>query len=221
MIGAVKRSKYPIITVSHYSKSRLSKFMKVPKSRFHIISNAWQHYLRVNEDESIFEKLPKGYERGEYFMALSSLSPQKNFVWVKEVAKRNPQKKFLIVGRAEGFTKLGTDDLLESNLHFTGYLTDGEIKSLMKGCRAFIHPAVYEGFGIPPIEALSCGAELIVSTAACLPEVYGNSAHYIDPHNYDVDLDELLKEPVAPASQVLDKYSWSSEAKKLLNLLRN
>lgn len=221
MIGAVKRSKYPIITVSHYSKSRLSKFMKVPKSRFHIISNAWQHYLRVNEDESIFEKLPKGYERGEYFMALSSLSPQKNFVWVKEVAKRNPQKMFLIVGRAEGFTKLGTDDLLESNLHFTGYLTDGEIKSLMKGCRAFIHPAVYEGFGIPPIEALSCGAELIVSTAACLPEVYGNSAHYIDPHNYDVDLDELLKEPVAPASQVLDKYSWSSEAKKLLNLLRN
>lgn len=221
MIEAVKRSKYPIITVSNYSKSRLSKFMKVPESRFHVISNAWQHYLRVNEDESIFEKLPKGYVRGEYFMALSSLSPQKNFVWVKEVAKRNPEKKFLIVGRAEGFTKLGTDDLQESNLHFTGYLTDGEIKSLMKGCRAFIHPAVYEGFGIPPIEALACGAKLIVSTAACLPEVYGNSAHYIDPHNYDVDLDELLKEPVAPASQVLDKYSWSSEAKKLLDLLRN
>ncbi len=56
-------------------------------------------------------------------MALSSLSPQKNFVWVKEVAKRNPNKKFLIVGRAEGFTKLGADDLQESNLHFTGYLT--------------------------------------------------------------------------------------------------
>lgn len=221
MIEAVKRSTYPIITVSNYSKSRLSKFMKVPESRFHVISNAWQHYLRVNEDESIFEKLPKGYVRGEYFMALSSLSPQKNFIWVKEVAKRNLEKKFLIVGRAEGFTKLGIDDLQESNLLFTGYLTDGEIKSLMKGCRAFIHPAVYEGFGIPPIEALACGAELIVSAAACLPEVYGNSAHYIDPHNYDVDLDELLKEPVAPASQVLDKYSWSSEAKKLLNLLRN
>lgn len=221
MIEAVKRSKYPIITVSNYSKSRLSKFMKVPESRFHVISNAWQHYLRVNEDESIFEKLPKGYVRGEYFMALSSLSPQKNFIWVKEVAKRNLEKKFLIVGRAEGFTKLGIDDLQGSNLLFTGYLTDGEIKSLMKGCRAFIHPAVYEGFGIPPIEALSCGTELMVSTAACLPEVYGNSAHYIDPYDYDVDLDELLKEPVAPASEVLDKYSWSKEAKKLLNLLRN
>ena len=210
-----------MITVSNYSKARLAKFMNVPESRFHVISNAWQHYQRVEEDDSIFDKLPVGYQRGEYFMALSSLSPQKNFVWVKEVAKRNPNKKFLIVGRAEGFTKLGAGDLQESNLHFTGYLTDGEIKSLMKGCRAFIHPAVYEGFGIPPIEALSCGAELIVSTAACLPEVYGKSAHYIDPYNYEVDLDELLKEPIAPASEVLDKYSWAREAKKLLELLRN
>ena len=61
---------------------------------------------------------------------------------------------------------------------------------------------------------------MIDSTAACLPEVYGNSAHYIDPHNYDVDLDELLKEPIAPASEVLDKYSWAREAEKLLKLLR-
>lgn len=194
--------------------------MKVPESRFCVISNAWQHYLRVQEDDTVFKKLPAGYNKGEYFMALSSLSPQKNFVWVKEVAKRNPEKKFVIVGRAEGFTKLGSEELQENNLHFTGYLTDGEIKSLMKGCRAFIHPAVYEGFGIPPIEALSCGAELIISTATCLPEVYGKSAHYINPYDYDVDLDKLLQEPIAPASEVLDRYSWAEEARKLLVLLR-
>lgn len=221
MAWAVKRSDYPIITVSHYSKTRLSKFMNIPESRFYVVSNAWQHYERVAEDDSIFTKLPSGYIRGGYFMALSSLSPQKNFIWVREVAKRNPQKMFLIVGRAEGFTKLGTDELAESNIHFTGYLSDGEIKSLMKGCRAFIHPAVYEGFGIPPIEALSCGAELIISNTTCLPEVYGKSAHYIDPYNYDVDLDELLKEPIASASEVLGRYSWVEEAKKLLTLLRS
>lgn len=220
MLRAVKQSNYPIITVSNYSKSRLARFMKVPESRFRVISNAWQHYLRVQEDDTIFKKLPAGYNKGEYFMALSSLSPQKNFVWVKEVAKRNPEKKFVIVGRAEGFTKLGSEELQENNLHFTGYLTDGEIKSLMKSCRAFIHPAVYEGFGIPPIEALSCSAELIIATTTCLPEVYGKSAHYIDPYNYDVDLDELLKESIAPASEVLDRYSWKNEAGKLLVLLR-
>lgn len=220
MVWAIKRKNYPVITVSNYSKKRLAKFMKIPESRFRVILNGWQHYERVQEDDSIFAKLPEGYNRGEYFMALSSLTPQKNFVWVKEVAKRNPQKKFVIVGRAEGFTKLGDEELQESNLHFTGYLSDGEIKSLMTSCRAFIHPAVYEGFGIPPIEALSCGAKLIISTAACLPEIYGKSAHYIDPHNYDVDLDELLKEPIASPRDVLDKYSWAGEAQKLLNLLR-
>lgn len=220
MLNAVRRTSYPIITVSNYSKTRLSKYMKVPESRFHVISNAWQHYERVDEDDSIFGKLPEGYNRGEYFLALSSLSPQKNFIWVKEVANRNPEKRFVIVGKSEGIAKLGISELQENNIHFTGYLTDAEIKSLMKGCRAFIHPAVYEGFGIPPIEALSCGAELIVSTATCLPEVYGNSAHYIDPYDYDVDLDEILKQPVAPASEVLDRYSWAIEAKKLLALLR-
>ena len=220
MLNAVRRTNYPIITVSNYSKARLSRYMKVPESRFHVISNAWQHYERVDEDDSIFGKLPKGYNRGEYFLALSSLSPQKNFIWIKEVAKRNPEKRFVIVGKSEGIAKLGISELQENNIHFTGYLADAEIKSLMKGCRAFIHPAVYEGFGIPPIEALSCGAELIVSTATCLPEVYGNSAHYIDPYNYDVNLDEILKQPVAPASEVLDRYSWSNEAKKLLDLLR-
>lgn len=61
---------------------------------------------------------------------------------------------------------------------------------------------------------------MIDSTATCLPEVYGNSAHYIDPHYYDVDLDELLNEPIAPASEVLNKYSWAREAEKLLKLLR-
>ena len=152
-------------------------------------------------------------------MALSSLSPQKNFIWIKEVAKRNPNKQFVIVGKAEGFTKLGEKELAVPNLHFTGYLTDGQIKSLMTYCRAFIHPAIYEGFGIPPLEAMSCGAELIISTATCLPEIYGKSVHYIDPYNYDVDLDKLLQEPIEPASKVLSKFSWEREAKKLLGIL--
>lgn len=220
MFWAVRRSDYPIITVSHYSKKRLAYFMKQPESRYYVISNAWQHYRKVIEDDSIYSKLPNGYNKGEYFMALSSLSPQKNFIWVREVARRNPLKKFLIVGQAEGGTKLGVKELAGNNIHFTGYLSDGEIKSLMKGCRVFIHPAIYEGFGIPPMEALSCGAKLIVSNAACLPEVYGNSAHYINPYNYDVDIDKLLSESISPASEVLNKYSWTESAKKLLNLMR-
>ena len=90
----------------------------------------------------------------------------------------------------------------------------------MQQCKAFIHPAIYEGFGIPPLEAMSCGASVIVSTATCLPEIYGKSAHYIDPLNYDVDLDALLAEPVAAREDVLGKFDWQREGEKLLELLR-
>lgn len=218
-IAAKKAEK--IFTVSYYSKERLNSILHIPKEKIFVVSNAWQHYESVVRDDSIFKRIPEKIKKGEYFFSMSSLSPQKNFIWIMEVAKRNPDLQFVITGKAEGFTSLGANDLKTSNLHFTGYLSDGEIKALMSECRAFIHPAIYEGFGIPPIEALSCGAELIVSTATCLPEIYGKSAHYIDPKDYDVDLNELLSQPVAPASKVLEKYSWAKEAEKLLALLRD
>ena len=138
-----------------------------------------------------------------------------------EVAKRNPGCQFVITGKAEGFTKLGVKDLKTDNLHFTGYLTDGEVKSLMSECRAFIHPAIYEGFGIPPLEALSCGARLILSTATCLPEIYEDSAYYIDPYNYDVNLEDMLAKPIGDRQRILEKFSWDADARKLLDILRN
>ncbi len=215
-----KHSALKIITVSEYSKDKLNSILNIPKEKISVVYNAWQHLETVVADESIYDKLPEKIHKGEYFFSLSSLTPQKNFIWIMEVAKRNPQLQFVVTGKAEGFTKLGADKLEMSNIYFTGYLTDEEIKALMSGCRAFIHPAIYEGFGIPPLEALSCGAEVIVSTATCLPEIYGNSAHYIDPQNYDIDLNKLLSEPIAPASEVLDKYNWAKEADKLLTILR-
>lgn len=210
-----------VLTVSEYSKDKLNSILGIPMEKIFVVYNAWQHFQDVVADDKVFQRLPNNIRRGDYFFSLSSLTPQKNFVWIMEVAKRNPQLQFVVTGKAEGFTKLGADNLSMKNIHFTGYLTDGEIKALMSGCRAFIHPAIYEGFGIPPLEAMSCGAEAIVSTATCLPEIYGKSAHFIDPYDYDVDLEKLLSESVAPASEVLERFSWEKEAEKLYELLKS
>lgn len=207
-----------VLTVSNYSKAKFNEILGIPYNKVSIMYNAWQHFEKVNADEYILKKI--GLEDKRYFFSLSSLTPQKNFVWILEVAKRNPQMLFVVTGKAEGFTKLGMNDIKSNNILFTGYLTDGEIKALMQHCKAFIHPAIYEGFGIPPLEALSCGADIIVSTATCLPEIYGNAAHYIDPYNYDVDINALLEQSVDPKETVLEKYDWKKEAEKLLNLLR-
>lgn len=209
-----------ILTVSEYSKVKLNEILGIPKSKITVVFNAWQHFESIIPDDSIFCKMPNEIRKGDYFLSLSSLTPQKNFIWIMEVAKRNQDFQFVVIGKAEGFTKLGADELKQKNIHFCGYLSDGKIKALMQHCRAFIHPAIYEGFGIPPLEALSCGADIIVSNATCLPEIYQKSAHYIDPYNYDVDIENLLKQPVESRESVLERFDWSVEAKKLLSLLR-
>ena len=218
--AAAKRAK-KILTVSNYSKNKLSEILHVAKERIDVVYDAWQHFSRVGEDDSVFEKLPPGFERGKYFFALSSLSPQKNFIWIKEVAKRNRNMQFVVCGKVESISSFDEGALKNDNVFFTGYISDSEVKSLMKGCRAFIHPAVYEGFGIPPLEAMSCGVQVIASNATCLPELYEDAVHYIDPYDYNVDLDALLRQPVASSEKILEKFSWEKEAAKLLNILRN
>ena len=91
----------------------------------------------------------------------------------------------------------------------------------MTNCKAFIHPAIYEGFGIPPLEAMSCGAPLIISTATCLPEIYENSVHYIDPFDYNINLDNLLSQKIESPDVILKKFNWKQEADKLYRLLQS
>jgi glycosyltransferase involved in cell wall biosynthesis len=76
-----------------------------------------------------------------------------------------------------------------------------------------------EGFGIPPMEALYNGVPIIIANTSSLPEVYGKSAHYIDPYKYDYCLDEILQEPVEAPELVLNRYSWEKSAREWKNLI--
>ena len=97
-------------------------------------------------------------------------------------------------------------------MFYPGYVSDAENAALMKHCKLFLPPAVFEGFGIPPLEALALGAPVALANATCLPELYGDTARYFDPYDYDVDLDALAAQPVAAPDEVLKKYSWDKTA---------
>jgi glycosyltransferase involved in cell wall biosynthesis len=197
-----------IVTVSEFSKKQIIEHFKVDPNRITVIPNGWQHIQATQP-----------HQNDGYFFSLASIAKHKNFRWVVEVAKRNPKSQFRIAGSLNK-NLFDTDDLKElPNLKFLGYLTDEEIISQMLNCKAFLFPSLYEGFGLPPLEALSLGAPVVVSDCASLPEVFGKSAHYIDPFDYDVDLEKLLAEPVAPASEVLDRYSWDKSAERLNGVL--
>lgn len=203
-----------IITVSEFSKSEIIKYFKVNQNKIVVIPNAWQHYARIQYDENTLIKY--GLKRNQYYFAMGSMEPNKNFKWIAEMAKRNSMDNFAVAGSinkkvfAEG---LGFE--CPDNMYLLGYVTDEEAKTLMRDCKAFLFPSFYEGFGIPPLEAVSAGAKkIVVSDIPVMHEIFGETANYINPVKnekisvlHDIQMD------------VLNKYAWSLSAKKMQELL--
>lgn len=215
---ATKKCKL-VLTCSEFSKKDIQKIYSVPESKIAVIPCAWQHFERVSEDLNIFDRI--GVEKNSYFFALGSRSYHKNARWVIAAAEKNPDEIFVITGSALGYEDKEAKQNKLKNVIFTGYLNDEEVKALMHYCKAFIQPSMYEGFGIPPMEAMSVGANCIVAKAGSLPEVYKDSVWYIEPMDYDnIDLKEIMSRPKEDNSAILEEYSWKKSAEKLLEVLR-
>ena len=225
-LAYAKRFARRIVTVSEFSKYELVTKLGVDPTRVEVIGNAWQHMSAVEPDEGVFGR-DERIVPGSYYYALGSRAPHKNFRWVAEVASRHPDDVFVVAGKVWNDADDGAPSA--PNLIYVGYVSDGESKALMSGCRAFLQPSLYEGFGIPPLEAASCGAPLIVSSASSLPEVFGPDAAYVSPYTYDVDLEELLSQTYGtdvacglrrPShDRLLARYSWDVSARRWMELL--
>ncbi len=210
-----------IICDSYSAKHDVMEVFGVPDRKIQVIYAGWQHYKDIVSDDSVFDILPTKIKRGEFFFSLGSRYRHKNIEWIFAAAKQNPEFSFVCTG-ANNVADY-SDDIEQSappNVFFTGYLTDEKVKALMENCRAFIQPSLSEGFGIPPLEAMSCGAEIIISNVTSLPEVYGEYAHYIDPYNYEsIDLNKILASSVGDPQELLSKYSWQRSARELAVIL--
>ncbi len=211
-----------IVTVSEYQNRAIRNYLKIREAdKVVTVYSGYEHMLRITADDGIFNNFPM-LERGKYYYALGSLAPHKNFKWVMEIAKRNPNSIFAIAGGKDlNAWKDNVETGALKNVVFLGYVSDGQNKALMENCKAFLQPSKYEGFGLPPLEALVCGAPVIVSDTTCMPEIYEDCAHYINPDNYDVDLEALLKEPVSPPQKIFDKCSWDKAANGWLELIKS
>ena len=208
--------------MSHFSKKQIMDYYGVPEEKIRVIYSGSNHMDTIQADESVFEKL-SGLKNKEFYFTLGSLSLRKNLKWIMEHAELYPNELFGVSGAMLKNVippELEKIKLLK-NIILAGYLSDGEVKALMQKCKAFVLPSYFEGFGLPPLEALSCGAPVIISNAASLPEIYGDCAHYIDPSTPDVDLDALLAKPVSSPAPLFEKYSLDNSAKKLYAALNS
>lgn len=206
----IKNSK-KIITVSEFSKSEIVKYYKIPKEKISVIYNGWQHMNRIKEDNSILNRLNVKIE--EYILGVSSMNPNKNFKYILELAKLHPEYRFVIVGKKNNDVfKDGSIEELK-NLTWTGYVNDEELKSLYTNAKAFVFPSFYEGFGIPPLEAIACGCKnIFVSNTSCLPKIYLENVTYLEPNKVTV---LFVKKQKAKSKNILNKYSWKDSAEKV------
>jgi glycosyltransferase involved in cell wall biosynthesis len=217
-----KRLNY-IFTVSEFSKREINKYYGVSLDKIKVLYNGINHIERIHADESIFQRFD--IQRNEYVFAVSSLNPSKNFKLIMQTARLMHNTTFIIAG-SKNSQVFGTDEYnIPLNVKFVGYITDQELVALYKNASCFVYPSFYEGFGIPPVEAMVCKCPVIVSRQPALVEVCGDSALYCDLYD-DEDLKqkilllfddfELKHQLEKKATERIKKYNWEYVAKEIV-----
>ncbi|TCD47274.1 glycosyltransferase family 1 protein [Chlorobium sp. N1] len=224
MVPRLLRSAKAIVTVSEFSKSELVARFNLSPDDVSVVHNAVRGVFRNQTAEST--------ER--YILAVSSINRQKNFHSLIQAFNRlrDVEVKLYIVG---GFNRIFTDPVLKAevtgnpNIVFKGRVSDGELISLYSNALCFVFPSFYEGFGLPPIEAQSCGCPVVASNAASLPEICADSVVYCDPGSVDdiaqkismlLEHDELRQELVRKGFANSRRFSWSRSAQKMYSIAR-
>jgi len=185
-----------VITVSEYTKLRLLLYSCIDESKVVVIPNGVDSRFSINaRNNKILESLKLKYNlptNRNYLFCLGSIEPRKNLrrlleAW-RKVQNIIPNDIWLLVAGGKGrkaiFRNVALNDI-PPRTFFTGYVSDQDLPALYGGAIAFIYPSLYEGFGLPPLEAMACGTPVVTSNVTALPEVVGDAAVLVDP--YDVD----------------------------------
>lgn len=220
----------PLLTVSAFSRERLALRLGVAPARFVVVPNGGDHLDAVVPDDTVLDR--HGLRGTRYLLAVASANPTKNLPALQAAFARlrpDPVLRLVIVGgRNERVFNDDTASADPPQLLRTGPLDDAPLKALYRHATALVFPSLYEGFGLPPLEAMANGCPVAVARAASLPEVCGDAALYFDPLSVD-DIaaalqrlldDAALRERLRVAGQArVAAFRWHSSAQQLLQAL--
>lgn len=207
----IKRYK-EIFTVSETMRLRIMDYYEVDNVK--VVYNGCEHISNVNSMQ-IDELVPYS---GKFYFSVGSMNPNKNFKSIVEIAKKHPNILFVVSGGNFKSFNNQKEDNIPSNMRFLGYVSDEELSWLYKNCKAFVFPTKYEGFGIPPIEALILGCKnVFCNDITVLREIYGDNVRYYDADKDDFTLLESVE--YIDITGLKEKLSWKKSAEKILKVL--
>lgn len=243
-MGLSSRFYDQIFTVSEFTKNEIIKYERVPAEKIcvHKLSADVEKYRRANDPiaaEAVKEKycLPK-----DYFLFVGNVKPHKNIRRLLQAyagyAKdtENPWS-LAIVGKKEGLLtgENGLEEIIDESgvkelVNFTGFVEDDDLPLFYRAAEAFVFPSLYEGFGLPPLEAMACDCPVVASNAASIPEVLGDAAYYFNSYSEaeisaalkEVSQNERLRNELREkGARRLKLYSWDKTAQEVMESLEN
>jgi glycosyltransferase involved in cell wall biosynthesis len=223
LIPQILRKSLALVTVSEFSKKEISGYFKHLPKDIHVIYNAVNEQFKTSQ-VNIKELSP-------YLLAVSSPNYHKNFTrlinaFVNLRADKKIRENLLVVGESNrSFAKQSYEEASHSpSIHFMGRIKDEDLINLYQNAEAFIFPSLYEGFGIPAIEAQACGCPVLASNAASMPEILKDSVIYFEPTDI-LEIQNAIETIINNRSQRISlinkgfsnvcRFSWDESAHKL------
>ncbi|MTK06422.1 MAG: glycosyltransferase family 4 protein [Hungatella sp.] len=230
-----------IITISEFSKQEIIKYLGIPSEKIAVVPCAVDHsvYNNIIDLDLLTVTKKKFNIDQDYFLYLGTLEPRKNIERLIDayaaLHKRDALIPKLVIAGKNGWNydnvyKKVNDYKINESVIFTGYIKAEEAVTLLKGALAFVFPSIYEGFGMPPLEAMACGVPIITSNVSSLPEVVQDAGYLIDPFSAE-DLSEAMFEIINNSEkreQLIEKglkrakeFTWKGSAELLRSVYEN
>ncbi len=225
LIPVIAKNAKKIITVSEFSKREIISLLKIPESKIEVVYNAVDKKFQ-----------PGKGEKENFILAVSSLNPRKNLKnLILAFKKLSLKEKFqlIIVGSKDRvYSDTNYIEKLikqEDNIKIVSEIPDETLIKLYQKAKLFVYIPFYEGFGLPPLEAMACGTPVLTSKTSSLPEVCGDAAYYVDPYKIkDIiqGIETVLKDEklqsflITKGLKRVKLFNWGISARKLLRIIR-
>ena len=231
---SVERSHH-ILTVSQFSKREIVELLGIPAQKISVVYNA----PSISDGQAEWATVCRKYGlSGPYLLYVGTIEPRKNLVRLLHAYERLKDEtgiphQLVLAGGAgwsnEEIFQTAHDSKYRESIRFTGYVSAAEKNALYAHAEAFVFPSLYEGFGIPPLEAMHFGCPVVCANTASLPEVVGDGAELVNPIDVDALAEGLWrvlsdvccrKERIRKGKRQAQRFSWDDSAHQLTQICK-